>query len=274
MSARVWIPLVAILCLVGCGTPVESGNAPVAPAQSVAPQFPDVKPTEVLLHDDQGTSVYTYRFATTSKPKKGIILLFHQNGSNAAEFRPTAPRLCALGYDAVAVDLRRGGDMWGSTNQTAAQFPEEQPYGNALKDMRVALDGVEKENLPIFAIGSSFSASLVIRLAQTNSKVIGIVVFSPGEYFGQTGWVTSDAEHLKVPVLMFATPKEETRVEPIFRALGHKRQSRLVIADEVIHGASSLRTDKNPNGAETCWRHVEAFIKGLEVLKNQGSKKK
>jgi hypothetical protein len=47
-----------------------------------------------------------------------LILLFHQAGSNRAEYAPIAPMLVALGFDALAIDQRSGGSLWGHANET------------------------------------------------------------------------------------------------------------------------------------------------------------
>ena len=41
---------------------------------------------------------------------RGLILMFHQAGSNYTEYSGIAPRVAALGWDCLAVDQRSGGD--------------------------------------------------------------------------------------------------------------------------------------------------------------------
>ena len=54
-------------------------------------------------------------------PGRPLILLFHQAGSNRTEYAPIAPMLTSLGFDALAIDQRSGGSLWGHANETVQQ---------------------------------------------------------------------------------------------------------------------------------------------------------
>jgi alpha-beta hydrolase superfamily lysophospholipase len=51
-----------------------------------------------------------YSAGSKAKP---LILLFHQAGSNRGEYATIGPRLAALGFNALAIDQRSGGNAWG-----------------------------------------------------------------------------------------------------------------------------------------------------------------
>ncbi|MEI9987172.1 MAG: alpha/beta hydrolase [Aliidongia sp.] len=124
-----------------------------------------------------------YRSAT---PAKAVILLFHQAGSNRGEYEPIAPRLTALGYDALAVDQRAGGTLWGHGNQTVTERGGPVDNIKALPDLEGALAYATKTwpGRPVIAWGSSYSASLVFFLAARHpSEIAAVLSFSPGEYF-------------------------------------------------------------------------------------------
>ncbi len=66
---------------------------------------------QVTITASDGVKVYAdfYPAGGNSQP---YILLFHQAGSNRAEYAPIAPRLVKLGFNCLAIDQRSGGDLW------------------------------------------------------------------------------------------------------------------------------------------------------------------
>lgn len=222
----------------------------------------------IELSAADGTTVFSKLTKVDDEPR-GVILLFHQAGSNMHEYDPIAPRLGARGYDCLAVDLRAGGDMWDSVNRTAAQFSDSQGYLDAYQDLEAALAWAEDEDYElILAWGSSYSASLVLRLAAEHGSVDGVLSFSPGEYFDSEGLVAGWNSEVGVPCLFAATPRElvagvydihDTHPDTV------ERNGDIVFGDkDGVHGSSTLHKDRNPGTSEFYWERVERFLHSIE----------
>lgn len=201
--------------------------------------------------------------------KAPVVLLFHQSMSSRGEFRNIAPRLAQLGYNALAVDLRWGGRRGDVVNRTAERnntsaIVSEVEAGKAspwptidasYQDMVAATHWLRTEGFdgPVYALGSSFSAMLVYRLA-AEGLADAVLAFSPGEYDESRpelvrGW----ARAFDGPVLAVAAPGEEFMVADVHAAT-KGRASRLFVAPAGRHGASILDSD-NRN-----WQMLVAFL--------------
>lgn len=222
---------------------------------------------------DQGETVFTFETVTfsaadglqvTADLYRGraldapTVVLFHQSASSRGEYRTVAPRLQALGYNALAVDLRWGRARNDVENITARRNGTEavmaaveagagspwETIDASWMDVVAAIDWVESE-LPsstVVAVGSSFSAMLVVRLA-AEGGVGAVAAFSPGEYDADRpelvrGW----ARQATAPVLAIAAVEEAELVRPIYESLpeslGHFHQARVG-----RHGASIMDED-------------------------------
>ncbi|MCL6624664.1 MAG: lysophospholipase [Fimbriimonadales bacterium] len=93
---------------------------------------------EVTFSSEDGKTVYA-DYYPVKEGAKGLVVLFHQAGSNAGEYEPIARRLNQEGYSALAVDLRSGGERWGRRNRTADGVGGSPSYEEAYPDMRSAV---------------------------------------------------------------------------------------------------------------------------------------
>lgn len=214
-----------------------------------------------------GVVVYGDLYEGPRGEKGPILLLFHQAGSSAAEYEPIAPRLVQEGFACLAVDQRSGGDMFGR-NRTVYEnrFRAPQLYEAAYADMVAALDwAVQKGYHPILVWGSSYSASLCLRLAAERQEIDAVLAFSPGEYFSEEGVVAGWASRVRVPVFVASSPGEVDKASGIFERI-HSTGSSQFVPDEGVHGSSMLRKDKNPRGAEEVWRAVLSFLKRFRTI--------
>src|SRR6516165_4216994 len=126
-------------------------------------------------------------FYSAGSKAKPLILLFHQAGSNRGEYDTIAPMLVTLGFNALAIDQRSGGNAWNRTNETVKHFGKSTDYGEALLDLEAALQWAKSSGHtgPILVWGSSYSAALVFLLAVNHRREVNaILAFSPGEYLG------------------------------------------------------------------------------------------
>lgn len=144
---------------------------------SVALELPLHAREEVTLTASDGVKVYADFYPASSNSHQ-YILLFHQAGSNRAEYAPIAPRLARLGFNCLAIDQRSGGDLFGQQNETVRHVGHNGEYGDALKDMEAALVWARSSGNKgkVLVWGSSYSAALVFLLAAEHPEEVGGVL--------------------------------------------------------------------------------------------------
>lgn len=103
---------------------------------------------------------------------------------------------------------------------SAIKLDKPTDYLDALQDMESAVKYVKSqyESSKIILWGSSYSASLVIKLAGDNPTLInGVLAFSPGEYFDRSKtYIKDSAKNVKCPVFITSALKEEKAWEKMF----------------------------------------------------------
>lgn len=199
---------------------------------------------------------------------RATIVLFHQAGSSSYEYAAIAPKLNALGYSTLVVDQRSGGNLYGP-NRTVNEYGKSAAsYVDALPDLEAALNWARLQGQPVILWGSSYSASLALRIAADNPTLVAAVLaFSPGEYFDDKNYARAAAAKVTVPVFVTQGKdvKEMAQSQPIFDALASGQKKMFTPSIAGVHGASTLRTDRNPTGAAENWQAVEAFLDSLKL---------
>lgn len=196
------------------------------------------------------------------------ILLCHQARYNKQEYADIAPRLREMGYNAMAIDQRSGGNFAGESNETfnrAKQKGLSTNYVDAQQDIESALNFMfDKYDKPVILWGSSYSSALVFFAAQKYpEKVKAVISFSPGNYFGderenlkivfdhtsQPFWVTSSLEESKRLSGLVGKPSDEHQMQFIPKENGH-------------HGSRALWINQIDN--EDYWASLKLFLKGIK----------
>jgi dienelactone hydrolase len=226
----------------------------------------------IALKASDGLNVYAWHYSAANKTLPAI-LLFHQAGSNHAEYATIAPRLAVHGYHSLALDQRSGGRMWGQANRTASESGKEVEYRAALPDLEAALKWPATQGLPERSIlwGSSYSAALVFLLAAAHPKAVtAVMAFSPGEYLQENNRndhsVRDAAAEVRVPVFVTSAldTEEIAAARAIAGAVPGSSTVQFVPKRGGVHGSSTLRRDRNPKGAEENWAAVEQFLTGIQ----------
>ena len=227
------------------------------------PAYAPPQPVSFVASD--GVSVFGDSYVAAS-PDAPVILLFHQAGSGKSEYTPIAPRLVELGYSALAVDLRSGGDMYEPTNETVEHLGRSaSDYRTVLPDMDAALAWVKKAHphAPVYAWGSSFSAALVFAFAAKHPHEIkAVIAFSPNEWIDQNKHFVRDAaRRLTVPVFVdsAANAEEEREAKAIYDEVG-SRDKVDYVPQNGTHGSSTLRDDIDASGSAENWDAVTRFL--------------
>jgi dienelactone hydrolase len=164
--------------------------------------------------------------------------------------------------------------MWGQPDRTASQFGKEADYRAALPDLEAALAWPVAQGCPSRSIiwGSSYSAALVFLVAARRpSAVAAVMAFSPGQYLspsehpGDEHSVKDAAARVRAPVFITCAQDSEeiAAARAIARAVPGSSAVQFVPKRGGVHGSSTLRRDRNPQGAEENWQAVEQFLAGL-----------
>ena len=230
-----------------------------SPAASTAPASTT---TSMTLTAADGTKVFGTLWRAAA-PKAPIVLAFHQAGSSAGEYAPIAPRLVGAGFTVLAIDQRSGDAMYGP-NRTATALGRDAEYDEALPDLEAALAWarLDAKGAPIVVIGSSYSAALAFVLAAAHpGEIAAVVAFSPGEYLARHK-VASAASKVMVPVWIdqASGAEEIAQSKAILKAVRGSDKTQFISRTSSVHGASTLRSDRNAAGAEAHWTALFAFL--------------
>ena len=257
--------LLTAVALAACQQPSSNDDAANTATANVAAAT-EIQGRPVWLHASDKLNVKGVYYQADHP--KAIVVLFHQAGSSKGEYATIAPRLVEAGYSALAIDQRAGGGMYG-TNETVEQMPKDWKHSmeDAQADMEGAIQWAGRFGKPIILWGSSYSASLVIPLANVyRDRVKAVLSFSPGEYFPDKQRIGRAAADLQAPIFITsaADPDEEAKARAIAaRVPGHL--ATLYVPKAGVHGSSTLVAAKDPDGAAANWTAVMAFLDKLAL---------
>lgn len=223
-------------------------------------------PYETLSFSSEGgvtiqADVYAPKDATA------LIILYHQAGWSRGEYREIAPKLAALGYRVMAVDARSGNAVNGVSNEAAKSAKARglpRSYLDAYADLNAALRFGEKRFRPkrVIVWGSSYSASLVFRLAAEHPReVSALVAFSPGEYFRKQkggSYVEGFAKRVTCPVFVTSSRSERGQAKALFDEVPGKQKVLFTPQAAGMHGSRALWA-KSPDSA-AYWSALTRFL--------------
>jgi len=217
-----------------------------------------------LVFAKDKTRIHTRYYRAMNNNHK-IALLFHQAGSNVMEYETVLSSFHVAGFDTLTIDQRSGGTLWGVDNMTVKGLGASTEYAEAYPDLEAAFNyAVKRKYKTILLVGSSYSASLAIVLASKNpDTVTAVAAFSPGEYFADKSWIKNATSSLKVPLYITGARNEVKRVEEVIIKAGNNDVT-YYKPKSAVHGVSSLRKDKNPDGYKA---NLEDFSKFLKRFK-------
>lgn len=254
----------SLTCLAGLGLPALQ-EAPGPEPQDAGPE----KTVEhVAIETRDGLKLFAEIYLPHEDPSTPFLVLFHQARSSRGEYRQIAPRLKALGYNCMAVDLRSGkscGEVMNLSAKTARKLGHNPTYLDALVDVEDSLAWARANHArgKLVAWGSSFSASLVLHVAGTRPELLdGAIAFAPGEYFSTLGkgatWIRDSARQVRCPVFVGSARSEKAEWQPIFEAMPTEAKTGFVPEAEGAHGSKALW--KETPGHEEYWKALEAFL--------------
>lgn len=182
----------------------------------------------------------------TDKESSNYMLLFHQAEYSRGEHKETAKRLIKLGFNCIAVDLRSGGEVKYVPNETA-QFAKSHNIPNSMldaeKDILASINYI-KNTIPdakIFLFGSSYSASLCLKVAKENGGIESVIAFSPGEFFEPTLNIEKTIAGLNIPVFAACPKSEYEYVKKILSGVNDNNKTIFIPErGDGMHGSKTL----------------------------------
>lgn len=199
-------------------------------------------------------------------PSYPWVVLFHMAQSSRGEYQRIAPKLNRLELNCIAVDLRSGKERNFIVNETYVLAKEtglSTEYMDAEADMKAA---IEKAYLiarkPVIILGSSYSASLAIKLGSEMSQVKAVIAFSPGEYFGKNLDVAKTAASLTKPTFIACGSDEKKYTDPIANAIKSSKKIYFASPNGGDHGSACL--EKGTKGETDYWVQLINFIQKVK----------
>jgi len=261
-------PLPALVVVVFLALPGGGPTALAASRPTPAPRPPAQQP--LTFTTDDGVTLYGELYRADAPTDAPVVLLFHQGRGSSTEYEPVAPRLTRAGYHAIAIDQRRGGDMFGRANRTVDGLGDVEPpsYCTVYADLEATLGEARALGLtgPVVAWGSSYSAALAIRLGVEHpDEIAAVAAFSPASGEPMAGCEPEPwARELRQP-LFVARPDRELDNEEfpwiaeqfaLFRSLG----ATTFVSAGGRHASSMLVAERNEVPTEPAWRALNAFL--------------
>jgi len=255
------LPFWLVAALAAC----TGSHKPSCGAPTTAPVPAGVETIRFAAGDGVTVTADLYAPHPASAP---MIVLFHQAGYSRGEYREIAPKLTALGFNALAVDARSGQEVHGVGNDTAADacgHGKPTNYVDAVADLRAAVGEARKRTTGKLVVwGSSYSSALVLAIG-ADLGADAILSFSPGEYFADQGkpktWVADNAKRIAVPVFITSAKSEHDDWAPIAAAIDPAKLTTFLPETAGHHGSSALWASQPDNAAY--WTAVTAFLKPL-----------
>ena len=183
-------------------------------------------------------------------PDYPYIILLHQGNSSKGEYRDIAVSLLKLKYNCLAVDLRSGWLINFTPNETAQnarRTKKSTEMIDADKDILAAIDFVTKRSdKKIILFGSSYSASLALKIGKTNPLVKAIIAYSPGEYFKKKFVLHDVLQNIDKPIYVAGSQLEYPYLQKLTELVPKRN---LVVFQP--------QNDIGDSGAKSLWKSKE-----------------
>jgi dienelactone hydrolase len=201
-------------------------------------------------------------------PGQPVILLLHQAGYNKYEYADIAPRLNKMGFNALAIDQRSGGSFANHENETRNRAIDEGQeniqFIDAHQDINAAIDFLaEAYQTKVIVWGSSYSSSLALHSAASNSNVKAVISFSPGDYFGdQLPSLKTVLPNISQPYFLTSSKEEAVQLKELMTELDQSDlQLQFIPESDGFHGSRAVWIDQA--GADEYWAAITAFLNKL-----------
>lgn len=195
------------------------------------------------------------------------MVLCHQAEYSRGEYIETARKFTKLGYNCIAVDQRSGDEVNGVVNETANLADAKRKkvtFLDAEQDIVAAIEHAFKKSngKKVIIVGSSYSASLALKIATNNDKVKALILFSPGEYFGTQLKLKEAIKDLDKPVWVTSSKEEAPEVEKLLKDIKSKIKVQYIPPTKGDHGSKVLW--KAHGNYHEYWLHILMFMRQVQ----------
>ncbi len=215
--------------------------------------------------DDLPITADIYQIDDTS----ACIVLCHQAGYSRGEYVESAKRFNKLGFNCVAIDQRSGYEVNGVYNETAKtaiELGKKTSYLEAEHDIVAAINySFSRYKQRIILLGSSYSASLALKIANDNALVKAVIAFSPGEHFGTKLNLADAVRGLNKPVFVTSSGTEIPVVENIMSGVISSNKVLVFPKGNVSKGSKVLW--KEDRDDQEYWLKMIGFLGSIRGTK-------
>ena len=199
-------------------------------------------------------------------PDYPYMILLHQGNSSKGEYRDIAISLLKLKYNCLAIDLRSGWLVNFTPNETAQnarRTKKSTEMIDADKDILAAIDFVKKRSdKKIILFGSSYSASLALKIGKINPLIKAIIAYSPGEYFKNTYVLHDVLQNIDKPIYVAGSQLEYPYLQKLTE-LVPKRNLALFQPQNDIGDSGAKSLWKTKEVSKEYWLSLLMFINKL-----------
>ncbi len=194
------------------------------------------------------------------------MILCHQGGSSRGEYNETAPKFTKFRYNCIAVDSRSGDKINEVKNETvlaAKTQSKKTTYLDAEQDIVAAIDyAFEKSHKKVIVVGSSYTASLALKIGVANDNVKAVIAFSPAEYFGAQLNLKDAIKQFDKPVFISSSQDEAGTAGILFNSMKSEKKQQFIPAEKGVHGSKAL-WKVNP-GYREYWQAMTIFMQKVK----------
>jgi dienelactone hydrolase len=194
------------------------------------------------------------------------ILLFHTELSSRAEYDSLAYRFVKMKYNCLSVDLRSGDRYLFADNKTAKRARSKdmaRSLAASEKDIRAAISYVDSlSEQAVVLLGSSASATLVLKVARSHPRVSAVLAFSPGEFLRPRTSLKEIVSNLDKPVFVAGSAEEYPYLTEVF---AHMDPGLVTLSEGIEqnpHRGTEMLRPGNPV-RDQFWLSLLLFIKTL-----------
>lgn len=198
-----------------------------------------------------------------------VLLLCHQNRFSRGEYVETALKLNKFGFNCLAIDQRTGNEVNGITNETAARAKEKGlrvEFEDSQQDIEAAVNylySIHKQK--IILLGSSYSASLALIIANRDERIKAVAAFSPGEYFADKHFVKTSINGLNKPLFLTSSREESDKVTELLKDVNSRIKIQYIPKTAGDHGSKVLWSSSPEN--QEYWITLMNFLDRVRDLK-------